>query len=213
MIDLRQKELQYWQLNNFGECDECDLSDMIHGMSEEVGEMNYWYLKGKQKIHGITASVAKEKMADAFGDIVVFGIQAMNTLGLDAEDVLRKVFNEVLSREWYKMTDKQPEQMWEEVLKLVGFNFNNDRTFHLRGWYFGNDYMGQSLPSLDLNNFFKWVVPKLDKRIGVRYIKFSPAGDCEIRTNGGEVYWNKLVESRIDFATALLQAVWEVIHE
>jgi NTP pyrophosphatase (non-canonical NTP hydrolase) len=73
---------------------------MIHGMSEEVGEMNHWYLKGKQKIRGVTPEIAKEKMADAFADTVVFGIQAMTCLGLDAEKVLKEVFDEVLKRDW-----------------------------------------------------------------------------------------------------------------
>ena len=97
MLDLKQDELKQWQHHNFGEG---DISDMIHGMSEEIGEMNHWYLKGKQRIRGVTASIAKEKMADAFGDVVIYGIQAMTCLNLNAEDVLKKVFKEVLARDW-----------------------------------------------------------------------------------------------------------------
>ena len=97
MIDLRQQEFRDWQAHNFGGG---ELSDMIHGMSEEIGEMNHWYLKGKQGIRGATPEIAKEKMADAFGDVVVYGIQAMSCLDLDAEEVLRQVFNEVFTRDW-----------------------------------------------------------------------------------------------------------------
>lgn len=100
MIDLKQKEFAAWQEHNFGKG--IGVSDMIHGMAEEVGEMAHWYLKGKQGIRGATPELAKEKMADAFCDTVVFGLQAMTALGLDAEEELRKVFKEVLARDWTK---------------------------------------------------------------------------------------------------------------
>ena len=105
MINLKQKEFKEWQERNFGET---DISDMIHGCAEEAGEMAHWYLKGKQKIKGVTAPKAKEEIADAFGDMVVFGIQAMTGLNLNAEDVLRKVFDEVLKRNYkpHKMCKK-----------------------------------------------------------------------------------------------------------
>lgn len=99
MIDLKQKEFKDWQIRNFGAP---ELSDMIHGMAEEVGEMAHWYLKGKQGIRGANEQTAREKMADAFGDTVVFGLQAMSCMGLDAEQVLRGVFDEVLARDWKK---------------------------------------------------------------------------------------------------------------
>jgi NTP pyrophosphatase (non-canonical NTP hydrolase) len=97
MISLKQKEFAEWQQRNFGKP---DVSDMIHGMCEEVGEMSHWYLKGKQRIRGANEQIANEKIADAFGDTVVFGIQAMTAIGLDAEQVLQKVFTEVLARNW-----------------------------------------------------------------------------------------------------------------
>jgi NTP pyrophosphatase (non-canonical NTP hydrolase) len=97
MIDLKQKEFQVWQEHNFGKG---ELSDMIHGMAEEVGEMSHAYLKSKNKIRGMTPELAKEKMADAFADTVVFGLQAMTALGLNAEEVLNKTFKEVLARDW-----------------------------------------------------------------------------------------------------------------
>jgi NTP pyrophosphatase (non-canonical NTP hydrolase) len=97
MVNLRQRELKEWQEYNFGES---DISDIIHGMSEEIGEMSHWYLKGKQGIRGVTASQAKEQMADAFADTVIYGVQAMTALNLNAEDVLRKTLEIVLKRDW-----------------------------------------------------------------------------------------------------------------
>lgn len=102
MIDLRQKEFAAWQRRNFGTP---ELSDMIHGMAEEVGELNHWYLKGKQGIRGANEEIAREKMADAFADTVVFGLQAMTCLGLDADEVLNKTFDEVLARDWKNNPD------------------------------------------------------------------------------------------------------------
>jgi len=102
MIDLKQKELKIWQENNFGEP---DISDMIHGVCEEAGEMSHWYLKGKQGIRGVTSSKAKEEIADAFVDVVVFGIQVMTCLNLNAEDVLRKILKDVLSRNYKKIEE------------------------------------------------------------------------------------------------------------
>jgi NTP pyrophosphatase (non-canonical NTP hydrolase) len=95
MIDLKQKEFAEWQKKNFGGG---ELSDMIHGMSEEVGEMAHAYLKGKQRIRNYTPEKARDEMADSFADCMVFGIQAMIALGLDAEAVLNMVFRDVLSR-------------------------------------------------------------------------------------------------------------------
>lgn len=95
MIDLHQKELAERQKEYFGES---NLSDMIHGMSEEIGEFNHWYLKSKQKI--VTSDKALAEMADAFGDMVIFGTQAMSSLNLNAEMVLERIINEVLNRDW-----------------------------------------------------------------------------------------------------------------
>jgi NTP pyrophosphatase (non-canonical NTP hydrolase) len=97
MINLKQKEFANWQKYNFGET---DIHEMILGVCEEAGEMAHWYLKGKQNIRGANESITKEKIADAFGDVVVFGIQAMTCIGMDAEEVLKKVFDEVLARNW-----------------------------------------------------------------------------------------------------------------
>ena len=97
MIDLKQKELNEWQKYNFSEG---LTSDMIIGMLEELGELGHFYLKGKQGIREGANGDCKEKMADAFGDVVIYGIQVMTSIGLDAEDVLRDTITEVLKRDW-----------------------------------------------------------------------------------------------------------------
>ena len=98
MIDLKQNELAEWQLRNFGSPKP---SDMIIGMTEELGELAHYFLKGS---HGIREAAngndVTDKISDAFGDVVVFGIQLMTCLGLDAEEELEKVLNEVLQRDF-----------------------------------------------------------------------------------------------------------------
>jgi len=98
-FSLKQKEFADWQKHNFGSP---EISDMIHGVAEEAGEMAHWYLKGKQGIRGATMESAKDQIADAFVDATVFGLQAMTCLGLDAEQVFAKVTTEVLKRDFVK---------------------------------------------------------------------------------------------------------------
>lgn len=98
MISLKQKDLKEWQLKNFGIPEP---EDMIIGMSEELGELAHYFLKGKQGIreaaHGNDVT---GKIADAFGDIIVFGTQLMTCLGMDAEVEVKKVIEEVLKRDF-----------------------------------------------------------------------------------------------------------------
>lgn len=96
-FSLRQKDFAEWQRQNFGGC---TIEEMCLGMAEEVGEMAHWILKSKQGIRGATPEQAKEKIADAFADTLVFGLQAMTCIGMDAEEVFTKVAKEVLARNW-----------------------------------------------------------------------------------------------------------------
>jgi NTP pyrophosphatase (non-canonical NTP hydrolase) len=99
MVDLRQKELHEWQKNNFGVTPEDDLKCTV-GMAEELGELSHWILKTKQKIREGTASECKEEIADAFGDVMIYGIQLMTTRGIDAEKAIEKTIATVLKRDW-----------------------------------------------------------------------------------------------------------------
>lgn len=97
MINLKQDLLAVLQKHYFPQA---DLSDMIHGISEEVGEMNHWYLKSKQGI--LPQGKARLEMADAFGDMVIYGIQAMTFLNFDAERVIQQTIDTVSTRNWGK---------------------------------------------------------------------------------------------------------------
>lgn len=98
MIDLKQKELADWQEYNFGIS---SVEDMVLGMSEELGELAHWILKRKQGIReGANGNDCKAEIADAFADVVVFGIQAMTYEGIDAEDAFSNTVMKVLKRDW-----------------------------------------------------------------------------------------------------------------
>lgn len=100
MLTLRQKDLQKWQLKNFGNP---DIQDMALGMAEEVGEMCHWILKRKQMIREASdGRDCKKEIGDAFADAVIFGIQAMACEGIDAEKVIRMTIMEVLERDFVK---------------------------------------------------------------------------------------------------------------
>ena len=66
-----------------------------------------------------------------------------------------------------------------------------------------------SMPSLDLNNLFKYVVSKLDN---IKLVKnMAPSGD--VFWNGTAEYIpNVKVVTHEDPALALFWAIWEVIH-
>lgn len=98
MISLRQKELAKWQEKNFRNVTS---EKLALGMAEEVGELCHYILKRMQKIREASDEQSVQaEIADAFGDTVIFGIQLMESEGLDAEKVLKKVIDDVLTRDW-----------------------------------------------------------------------------------------------------------------
>lgn len=108
-IELRQKELHNWQIDNFGKNDD-DSDRVFQGIVEELGEMAHAILKYKQHIrqfHLLTECNYQEEkrklralVADAFGDIVVFGIQLMTEYEIDAEEAVKTTIETVLKRDW-----------------------------------------------------------------------------------------------------------------
>jgi NTP pyrophosphatase (non-canonical NTP hydrolase) len=103
---FRQKELSEWQRKNFtkGEIGNCDVCVFHHlaGMCEELGELAHALLKYRQGIRGMTEVKMKEEVADAFGDVVVYGTQLLSELGIDAQETVEKTIEEVLKRDWKK---------------------------------------------------------------------------------------------------------------
>jgi len=99
-FSLCQKELAGWQLYNFGQG---EIADMVMGMAEEVGELAHWVLKRKQRIReAANGGDFKAEIADAFADVVIFGIQVMTCEGIDAEQAIRDTIIEVLARDFKK---------------------------------------------------------------------------------------------------------------
>jgi NTP pyrophosphatase (non-canonical NTP hydrolase) len=98
MISLKQKELEDWQFRNFG-----NNTDPFKGMVEETGEMAHALLKFQQGIREHKykdAKKLKEDIADAFGDIVIYGIQLMTAYDINAETSIETTIAKVLQRDW-----------------------------------------------------------------------------------------------------------------
>lgn len=99
MIDLKQKELDEWQARNFGRHDD-DLLKCALGMAEEVGEVCHHVLKGTQKIRSGLNGINKVEIADGVADTLIYGLQILSLLGLDAEEEISVVIEKVLQRDW-----------------------------------------------------------------------------------------------------------------
>jgi NTP pyrophosphatase (non-canonical NTP hydrolase) len=98
-LDEYQKKLAKWQTDNFPP-EKSDLVRMALGCCEEAGEFAHWALKFDQKIRGVDEEKVKKELADAFGDIVVYAMQALNKVGVSPEESLRICFETVLQRNW-----------------------------------------------------------------------------------------------------------------
>jgi len=99
MIHLKQKELADWQKRNFGEVTS---EHLALGIAEEVGELCHFVLKRSQNIREAHNNDVKAEIADAFADIVIFGINLMTVEGIDAQQVLEETIEKVLKRDWKK---------------------------------------------------------------------------------------------------------------
>ena len=126
---FRQKELAEWQKKNFsqgetGNCDNCVFHHLA-GMIEELGELGHALLKYHQGIRGMTEEKMKEEVADAFGDVSVYGAQLLSSLGIDAQDAVEKTVDKILKRDWTKDKvfggtndcHKGGEHEWKEISK------------------------------------------------------------------------------------------------
>ena len=104
MINLKQEELNQWARKNFPN----DYKNpehanwMILGMAEEVGELAHWRLKSLQGVRGVDFDNCKLEIADAFGDAIIYGMQVLSDLDIDAEEALRTTIEKILKRDWIK---------------------------------------------------------------------------------------------------------------
>ena len=99
MINLKQKELNKWQEHCFGLHDDDALKCAL-GMAEETGEVCHHVLKGTQKIRGGVNGIDVNEVADGVADVLIYGIQLLSFLGVDAEKEISKVIDNVLKRDW-----------------------------------------------------------------------------------------------------------------
>ena len=98
-IDLKQQELYEWQKRNFGEHEDNALKFAL-GMAEEVGEVCHHVLKGTQKIRGGVNGINKKEVADGVADVLIYGLQLLSHLGMDAEHEIELVIHNILARDW-----------------------------------------------------------------------------------------------------------------
>ena len=119
MIDLKQKELYAWQQRNFPTTDLEKLSkdELIRiivilqvtvGIVEEVGEVSHHILKGTQGIRDRVNGIDGAEVADGICDGLIYGLQLLSLLQIDAEGEFGKVIKEILVRDWlnYPVTGK-----------------------------------------------------------------------------------------------------------
>ena len=58
------------------------------------------WLKGTQGIRGGVNGLNKAEIADGVADTVIYGLQLLSILGLDAEEEIAAVIAQVLARDW-----------------------------------------------------------------------------------------------------------------
>ena len=111
MIDLKQKELYAWQQRNFPttKLEKLSKEELIKiililqitvGINEEVGEVSHHVLKGIQGIRGGVNGIQTDEVADGICDSLIYGLQLLSLLKIDAEKEFGKVIEEVLNRDW-----------------------------------------------------------------------------------------------------------------
>ena len=186
---------------------------MIHGMSEEIGEMAHWYLKSKQGIRGVVASQAKEQMADAFADTVIFGIQAMTALNLNAEDVIRKTLEIVLKDQdlsldfegWDPWTKRDESFFGDVPGSVVDTIRRNSNPYE---YLTGPISMGLICPMVDI------ISPVEKERNGATWVLIPDVRECNM-TKTSDVYTTIRQDARGllaragDDLHALARSLWE----
>lgn len=105
MFSLKQKELKEWGLKNF---DSWTASQMLLGMSEELGMASHYCLKGIQN----PDNWHPENIAHEICDCMIFAVQALTALGYDAEKLYTETINEVLKRD-------KARALWHDGLQEI----------------------------------------------------------------------------------------------
>lgn len=112
-ISLKQEKLAKWQKDNFPDdrlesMSRPDLVALVKklqcalGIAEKAGEICHHVLKGSQGIRGGTNGINKAEVADGVADTLIYGIQLLSALEVDAEGEIKAVIERVLKRDWQK---------------------------------------------------------------------------------------------------------------
>lgn len=123
-----------------------------------------------------------------------------------------------------KPTEEQITKFWE----WCGFKYvrvdtipwhKKPEDYQTNIWYANNHWVypdgsrNKDCPSIDLNNIFKWAVPKLERNNLYNYIHFGFDKSCPEITTVQLTFQDKLlgVGDSKDPALALFWAIWRVI--
>ena len=112
-------------------------------------------------------------------------------------------------------SDKEMREFWE----WCGFKRANKRAFHyewgkrVADWLYPADppYTKRDLPELDLNNLFKYAVPKLSDAWALRITKYVGSPLFHIELTYCTLKYDEIKREDKDPALALFWAIWEVI--
>jgi len=94
-LDRIQREHREWVDRNFPEE---TLSQAIHGVAEEAGELSHHHLKREQEIR--TEEDHVTEMIDAVGDNVIYLLSVCDHLGVQLSDVIVATWTTVGKRDW-----------------------------------------------------------------------------------------------------------------
>lgn len=103
-VEKTQEEILEWSTRNFGEVPNSQIPMRVSsflGMVEEIGELAHALLKWAQGIRG-TPEEHREAVSDAIADLMVFTLDFCGRNNLDADTLLRDVWNKVRERDWKK---------------------------------------------------------------------------------------------------------------
>lgn len=103
-LEVYQEEIIEWSHKNFGEVPNSQIPLRISsflGMVEEIGEIAHSILKLTQGIRG-TREEHIEKIKDGIADLMVFLLDFCGRNEMNADTLLRDVWNKVRQRDWNK---------------------------------------------------------------------------------------------------------------
>lgn len=107
LLQRVQRESAHWRRVNFPAY---TADQQFKGMVEEMGELAHATLKHEQGIRGLESEVvAREKIADAWADWLIFSFGFLDEYGMDAHNILETTWERVKLRDFRKDPQKGGE--------------------------------------------------------------------------------------------------------